>query len=147
MTKRLKAYIKRTVLASAREYGATTKEARKEARYSAFRDYAHGTDTGTWSDLIYTVDVFNMFNRYRSDVAAAIADYLDNAGESASARPHINFADADFTYADMLVACTKKRTVQAYHNDDKLADAAQYAIRFACEYLLNEVASECGVDL
>lgn len=144
MTKRLKAYIKRTVLASAREYGDKTREGRKQAKISAFRDYAHGTDTGCWSDLIYTVDVFNMFNRYRSDVAAAIEDFMSECGSNIG-----DYADrnSQYTYAQMLVACTKKRTYEQYRNDDEYADAAQYAIRFACEYLLSDVAHECGVDL
>lgn len=144
MTTRLKAYIKRTVLSSATEGAYPAKRRTKESTYSAFRDYANGTDTGCWNDLIYTFDVFNMFNRYRSDVAAAIADYLDNSGQNAGEKVQ---RDNDITFADMIVACTKKRTYEQYTNDDKYADAAQLAIRFACEYLLSEVASDCGVEL
>lgn len=146
MTNRLKAYIKRTVLASAREYGDKTREGRKQAKISAFRDYAHGTDTGCWNDLIYTVDVLNMFNRYRSDVAAAVADYLSETGQSAS-----EYADRDkeITFTAILVACAKRKrmTFEMYRNDDNDAYAAQFAIRFACEYLLSDVARDCGVDL
>jgi hypothetical protein len=144
MTNRLKAYIKRTVLASAKEYAYPAKRRTKESTYSAFRDYANGTDTGCWHDLIYTVDVFNMFNRYRSDVAAAIEDFVSECGCNLG-----DYADRnrEYTYAAMLVACSKRRTIEQYHNDDKHADAAQFAIRFACEYLLSDVARDCGVDL
>ena len=143
MTKRLKAYIKRTVLASAVEYAYPAKRATKESKYAAFRDYANGTDTGVWSDLIYTVDVLNMFNRYRADVAAAVADYMDACGVGAA-----EYADRDrtITFADILVACAKKRTVEQYHANDVYADAAQFGIRFACEYLLQDVSIECGVE-
>lgn len=151
MTNRLKAYIKRTVLASAREYGATTKEARKEARYSAFRDYAHGTDTGVWSDLIYTVDVIDMFNRYRSDVAEAIRDYLSETGVNLGDQVNPRNGDPT-TFADMVVACSKRITWEDYNNGDKprkqdAAIAGTMAIRFACEYLLSDVARDCGVEL
>lgn len=70
--KRLKAYIRRTVLASATEYAYPRKRRTAESTASAFRDAANGTDTGWWSDLIYTADVLDLFNRYRGDVRAAI---------------------------------------------------------------------------
>jgi hypothetical protein len=146
MTARLKAYIRRTILAAAREYAHPAKRRTKDSTVSAFRDYAHGTDTGCWNDLIYTVDVLNMFNRYRSDVASAIADYLSETGESADSKVVRN---DDVTYADMLIACAKRKrmTFEMYSNNDKDAYSAQLAIRFACEYLLSEVASDCGVEL
>jgi len=146
MTQRLKAYIRRTVLASATEYAYPKKRRTPESTKSAFRDYAHGTDTGCWHDLIYTVDVLNMFNRYRSDIAGAIADYLDQTGESANSKV---IRDDDVTFADMLIACAKRKrmTFDMYRDSDKDAYAAQLAIRFACEYLLSDVAAECGVEL
>lgn len=146
MTQRLKAYIRKTVLASATEGAYPAKRRTKESTKSAFMDASHGTDSGWWSDLIYTVDVLNMFNRYRSDVAMAIADYLDQSGVSASEKVTRN---DDVTFADMLVACAKRKrmTFEMYRNDDNDAFAAQIAIRFAVEYLVSDVAQECGVEL
>lgn len=146
MTNRLKAYMRRTILASATEYAYPAKRRTKESTQSAFRDYANGTDTGCWNDLIYTKDVLDMFNRYRSDVAAAIADYLSETGESASALIDRR-KEATFTMA--LVACSKRKrmTFEMYANENDDAYAAEIAIRFAVEYLLSEVASDCGVDL
>jgi len=146
MTVRLKAYIRKTVLASATEGAYPAKRRTKESTKAAFVDAAHGTDTGWWNDLIYTSDVLDMFNRYRGDVAAAIADYLDNSGQSPS-----DFADRDgeITFTQILVACAQRKrfTFEMYRNDDNGAYAAQFAIRFAVEYLLSDVAYECGVEL
>lgn len=147
---RLKAYIKRTILESAKEYAYPKKRRTAESTYSAFRDYAHGTDTGVWSDLIYTRDVINMFNRYRSDCAEAIAYYLSETGQNAS--EPVNRNDKT-TFADMLVACAKRKplTWDDYISDDSARNdygmAGTLAIRFAVEFLVSDVASELGVEL
>lgn len=152
MTQRLKAYIRRTVLESAREYNNGKWRRTKESTQSAFRDAMHGTDTGWWNDLIYTVDVLRMFNRYRSDCAAAIADYLDETGEKTGSlvNPRI---DDETTFADMLVACAARKpmTWDDYNSSDRrkqnAAIAATLAIRFAVEWLLHEVASDMEIEL
>lgn len=61
---RLNAYVRRTILASATEYAYPKKRRTKESTKSAFHDALHGTDTGWWNDLIYTRDVFALFNRH-----------------------------------------------------------------------------------
>jgi len=148
MTRRLKAYIRRTVLASATEYAYPAKRRTKDSTLNAFRDAMHGTDSGWWHGLIYTADVLQLFNRYRSDVAAAIQDYLNETGGEAS-QPVMR--DDSTTYADMLAACARRWTWDDYTAPDHSrrqngATAACLAIRFAVEFLTGEVASELGVE-
>lgn len=149
MTRRIKAYIRRTVLACATEGAYPAKRRTKESTLCAFRDSMHGTDTGWWNDLIYTKDVLDMFNRYRSDVAQAIVEYLSETGAEAS-QPVLR--DDTTTYADMLAACSRRWTWDDYTAADYSyrnngAMAAALAIRFAVEYLTGEVASELGVEV
>lgn len=146
---RLKAYIRRTVLASATEYAYPRKRRTAESTAAAFRDYAHGTETGTWSDLIYTRDVLNLFNRYRGDVRAAVLDYLDNVGEGQSLKMD---RDGNYTAADIVAATGRRQTWADYCGERgdaraKEAEAAAFGIRFACEYLLSDVAASLGVEL
>jgi hypothetical protein len=122
---RLRAYVRRTVLASAREYAYPAKRRTVDSTRSAFRDAMHGTDTGWWSDLIYTRDVLALFNRHRSDVADTIREYLADTGADAS--QHVKQGD------------NERRAV--------IASATCLAISFAVEFLTGEVASEMGVDL
>lgn len=148
MTTRLKAYIRRTVLASAREYAYPAKRRTKESTQSAFRDAMHGTDTGWWTDLIYTRDVIDLFNRYRSDVAAAIRDYCNEVGLGVG-----NTADRDgyYTFADIIASTARRQTWERYRTvNDRIsheAEAACFGIRFAIEYLCGEVASELGIEI
>lgn len=146
---RLKAYIRRTVLASATEYAYPRKRRTAESTAAAFRDYAHGTDTGTWSDLIYTRDVLDLFNRYRGDVRAAVLDYLN---ESGAAMSNPIDRDGNYTAGDIIVASARRQTWADYCGERgdaraKEAEAAAFGIRFACEYLLSDVAASLGVDL
>lgn len=146
---RIKAYIRKTVLASATEYARPGKRRTPESTASAFRDYAYGTDTGTWLDLIYTRDVLDLFNRYRGDVRAAVLDYLDNVGEGQALKMDRN---GNYTAADIIAATARRQTWADYCGERgdaraKEAEAAAFGIRFACEYLLSSVASDCGVDL
>lgn len=146
---KLKAFIRRTVLASATEYAYPKKRRTAESTLSAFRDAAHGVDSGWWNDLIYTVDRLRLFNRYRSDVLAAIQDYLDQSGQSASERVG---RDDKLTFVDMVAACSRRWTWEDYTSDDYTArnngaTAATVAIGFAVEYLLSDVAQACGVEL
>lgn len=149
MPTRLKAYIRRTVLASATEYAYPKKRRTPESTMSAFRDASHGTDTGWWNDLIYTVDRLRLFNRYRLDVLAAIQDYLDQSGQEASAEVK---RDDKTTFVDLLACCAHRWTWEDYTSDDYTArnngaTAATLAICFAIEYLISDVAYSCGVEL
>lgn len=148
---RLKAYIKRTVIEQATNYAYPKKRRTAESTKSAFMDAMNGTDTGWWNDLIYTVDVLKLFNRYRSDVAEAIAYYLSETGQDANETVR---RDDRATFADMLVACSSRKplTWEDYISDDysprnNRAMAGSLAIRFAIEFLVSDVASEMGVEL
>lgn len=149
MTTRLKAYIRRTVLASAAEYAYPRKRRTAESTAAAFRDAANGTDTGWWNDLIYTRDVLDLFNRYRGDVRAAVLDYLDNVGECQSLKLDRN---GKYTAAEVIAATGRRQTWDQYIGDcgdarAKEAEAAAFGIRFAVEYLLSDVAASVGVEL
>lgn len=147
--KRLKAYIRRTVLASATECAYPRKRRTAESTASAFRGAANGTDTGWWNDLIYTADVLDLFNRYRGDVRAAVLDYLSETGADASEPLH---RDGDYTALRIINATTARRTWADYvgdHGDARklAAEDAAFGIRFAVEYLISDVASSLNVDL
>jgi hypothetical protein len=60
---RLKSYVRRTILQSAREYAPSATRRTQESTKSAFIDAMRGTDTGWCNDLIYTSDALDMFNR------------------------------------------------------------------------------------
>ena len=148
---RLKAYIRRTVLASATEYAYPRKRRTAEYTASAFRDAANGTDTGWWNDLIYTKDVLDLFNRYRGDVRAAVLDYLENVGWSESTSLTLD-RDGNYTPTLIIAATARRQTWADYTGENgdaraKEAEAAAFGIRFAVEYLLSDVASSLGVDL
>lgn len=146
---RLKAYIRRTVLASATEYAYPRKRRTAESTAAAFRDYANGTDTGIWSDLIYTRDVLDLFNRYRGDVRAAMLDYLSETGAAMGDKLDRN---GEYTAADIIAATGRRQTWADYCGERgdaraKEAEAAAFGIRFAVEYLLSDVAASLGVEL
>jgi hypothetical protein len=147
---RLKAYIRRTVLTSATEGAYPKKRHTKESTHTAFLDASRGTDTGWWNDLIYTRDVLDLFNRYRSDVAATVRDYCSEVGLGLGA-PVDSRESYGLTFADYLAACSRRQTWDDYTSDNELrakeADAATRAIRFAVEYLTHDVARNCGVEL
>jgi hypothetical protein len=148
MANRLKAYVKRIILASATEGAYPAKRRTAESTLSAFRDASHGTDSGWWSDLIYTTDVLKMFNRYRSECAeiitADLADYGLKMGDLVNARQ-----DGDLTYADLIVACASRKpmTWEMYCDNDDKAYAATFSIRYAVESLVHVVASEMEIEL
>lgn len=147
---RLKAYVRRTILASAKEGASyyttsefkptTAREAKARALKEAFRDAAHGTDTGWWNDLIYTDDVRRLAHQYRRDIANVAYDYAYDAG-----------ADADVPLGAVgnpsLFRIVHACAVGFQAADDSVDDALQFGLRFAVEWLTHEVASELGVEL
>ena len=81
MTNRLKSYVRRTILAAAKEYAYPKARRTPESTRSALMDAMRGTDTGWWSDLIYTAPTLEMAHKHRADIADALAEYRDAAGE------------------------------------------------------------------
>ena len=69
MTNRLKAYTRRTILTAAKEYAYPKARRTPESTRSALQDATRGTDTGWWSDLIYTAPMLEMAHKYRPRVA------------------------------------------------------------------------------
>lgn len=145
---KLRAYVRRTLIASAREYNGG-KRRTAESTMSACQDAMRGTDTGWWTDLIYTVDVLAMFNRNRSEIAAVIREYLSETG-CAMGDPAQHGADA-FTYADLIAATGRRQTFAHFTGDNEArsreADAAMFAVRFAVEYLAGEIARDLCPNL
>lgn len=143
---RLKAYIRRTVTESAREY-ADGKRRTAESTKAAFMDAMHGTDTGWWNDLIYTTDVLRLANYYRNDIAAAVRDYCEETGV-----PVHDTCGTEHSFADVMYASTRRYTWEDYTGDNghykqRDADALTWGLRFAVEYLCGQVASEMGVEV
>lgn len=148
---RLKAYIRRTVLASATEYAYPRKRRTAESTLAAFRDAANGTDTGWWHDLIYTADVLDLFNRYRGDVRAAVLDYMRETGVTTDATLNRD-RDDPITPCDIIAATARRQTWADYTNGENRtrqaeAMAAAFGIRFAVEHLVSDVAASLGVEL
>lgn len=81
MANRLKAYVRRTMLAAARDYADGKRRTAKSTR-DAFADATRGTDTGWWNDLIYTRPMLDMAHRYRADICKAFMEYSDATGEA-----------------------------------------------------------------
>lgn len=146
MTNNLKAYVKRTILESAREYAGGNRRT-KESTKGAFMDALHGTDSGWWSDLIYTADMLKMAHKYRRDIAAALDEYRDATGESYIYRDMGRDIDADMIGAALLRG---PYSFSEYHGEgDKAyrADCALLGLRFAVEWYAGELAREYCPDL
>lgn len=149
----LTAYCRRTVLAAAREYAPRGKayrgETRQTALNSAFLDAMQGADTGWWNDLIYTAPMLNMASRYRSDIAAAVRDYLAETGEKLGANCD---RDGELTWADVLASTARRATWDDYkgengHEKESDAMALLWGLRFAVEYITGNLAREYCPDL
>lgn len=141
---RLETYVRNTLLEKSREYAGGGRRTPNSTR-DACSDALRGTDTGWWNDLIYTSDIIDMFNKHRTSVLRAITDYM---GET---QADFSGTVAGFTYAELIVACTRRVTWTDYASDDaaraRNAEAACYALRFAVEYLAGQTASELCPDL
>ena len=140
---RLKSYVRRTILSAATEYAYPAKRRTAESTESAFRDAMNGTDTGWWTDLIYTAPMLAMAHKYRADIATALEEYRDACGESYVYRQH----GAPSIPAEVILAGLMRRkpwTFEQYRQEreGRLADAALVGLRFAVEWYAGELARE-----
>lgn len=151
--KRLRAYCRRTVLAAAREYAPRGKafrgDTRSAALRAAFTDAMRGTDTGWWNDLIYTAPMLDMASRYRSDIGAAVRDYLSETGEKLGA--HCD-RDRELTWACVIAATGRRATWADYRGEngrdrETAAMALLWGLCFAVEYITGDLAREYAPDL
>ena len=150
MTNRLKSYVRKTILSSAREGAWPAKRRTAESTRAAFIDAMQGTDTGWWRDLIWNAPMLAMAHRYRRDIAAALFEYSDGTGENFAtmAKPY----DASFDWHHVWAALSyePKALAAAADTDDlcaKLYDAKMFGLRFAVEWYAGELASEYCPDL
>jgi hypothetical protein len=144
---RLKSYVRRTILASAKEYAYPAKRRTAESTKSAFIDAMRGTDTGWWQDLIYTAGMLEMAHKYRTDIAAALAEYKDATGESYVSRNAEANVDAETILQGLLRS--KAFTMEQWRADElgNLPDAALWGLRFSVEWYAGELAREYCPDL
>lgn len=137
---RLRAYVRRTILKSARDGAYPKKRRTPESTRAAFMDALHGTDTGWWSDLIYTAPMLNMASRYRNEIRAVVREYLEEADVHMSA-----FCDRNrtMTYADVIAATAERCTWDDYMGEaGDRGEALLFGLRFAVEYLAADVARD-----
>lgn len=138
MANRLKAYVRRTMLAAARDYAPGNRRTAESTR-AAFQDAMRGTDTGWWHDLIYTAPMLAMAHKYRRDIATALDEYRDATGES-------------YTYRAIHAAQIAGALLRGPYSFDDYrheaddcgirADYVLIGLRFAVEWYAGEIASE-----
>jgi hypothetical protein len=146
---RLTAYCRRTVLAAAVEYAHPAKRRTAASTESAFKDAMQGTDSGWWNDLIYTAPMLIMASRYRSDIAAAVRDFLSETGAKLGENCDRN---GELTWADVLAATGRRATWVDYQGEngrdkETAAIALLWGLRFAVEYITGNLAREYAPDL
>lgn len=150
---RLRSYVRRTLLQAARDYSPNNRRTPDSTR-NALMDASRGTDTGWWTDLIYTADMLDMAHRYRNDIATALAEYRDATGEDYTYRENGTSRDevpASFILFALL-RCRKPYSFDQYRDTgatgigDK-ADAALIGLRFAVEWYCGEVGRDLCPDL
>lgn len=149
MANRLKSYVRRTLIAAARDYASAGRRTTESTR-AACIDGMRGTDTGWWSDLIYTATMLEMGWRYRRDIMAALMEYQDATGEAFIYRP----GTSDEAGATAILFATGGRnrpTWEDYAGDNPAkasrADCLLIGLRFAVEWYATEVARELGVEV
>lgn len=148
MTNRLKAYVRRTMLAAARDY-ATGNRRTAESTKAAFQDAMRGTDTGWWNDLIYTAPMLQLAHRYRRDIATALAEYRDATGEGFCYRRG-QADEMPESYILHVIATARRAFTMAEYQDESEggpADAMLIGLRFAVEWYAGEVARQYCPDL
>lgn len=153
---RLQAYVKRTILESAKEgaayyrdsMGYTAKAAKKKAMQDAFTDAMRGTETGWWNGLIYNRDVIALANAHRASIADAVREYLDETGISADEGVALG-RDRGPAFATILWACAKGPG--KWVDDDQPGydhyEALSAGVRFAVEWEAGQLASRLGVEV
>lgn len=150
MANRLKAYVRRTMLESARDY-ANGKRRTAESTKAAFMDAMRGTDTGWWHDLIYTTPMLEMAHRYRNDIATALEEYRDATGDSYTYRPRYSGDGPDIQNEAILSALMRRKawTFEQYQDEHSghRAEAALIGLRFAIEWYAGEIARDLCPDL
>jgi len=148
MANRLKAYVRRTILESAREGSYPRKRRTAESTETAFADAMRGTDTGWWHDLIYTAPMLDMAHKYRRDIAAALAEYTDATGES-----FVYGAGTDDETDGTAVAIALLQgpfSFEEYRGEGPRAsgaDCSLIGLRFAVEWYAGELAREYAPNL
>lgn len=150
MTNRLKAYTRRTILAAARDY-ADGKRRTADSTRSALIDATRGTNSGWWSDLIYTAPMLEMAHKYRRDIATALAEYRDAAGEPYEYRKRDSYDDKVIREGDILSAllkARKPRTLADYRreHDGGPAECTLIGLCFAVDWYASEIARELCPD-
>ena len=138
---RLRAYVRRTILDSAKEGAWPKKRRTKESTRAALLDAMRGTDTGWWVDLIYTKDILAMANRYRHQARSVIREIIYET----EADPNALIGGTDHSYNGIIAATYRLYSWEDI--DDPEFDAAQLGVRIAIEYLAEEMAREYCPDL
>jgi len=141
MVNALKSYVRRTMLAAARDYAPGNRRTADSTK-SAFQDALNGTDTGWWNDLIYTAPMLQLAHRYRRDIATALAEYRDETGQEYSHR--------DGTGEAIAIALLRgPYSFESYREESEggPADLSLLGLRFAVEWYAGQVASEYCPDL
>lgn len=149
---KLKAYVRRTILKSATEGAWPKKRRTEESTLAAFRDAAHGTDTGWWNDLIYTQDVVRMASRYRGDIGRMIHAFTEECGTSLDERAERRPVMDAITFGEVIVASRAPITMDDYDGTNGFAakrgaEALCLGLRIAVELLIHDVAREEGINL
>jgi hypothetical protein len=149
MSNRLKAYVRRTILASATEAAWPAKRRTAETTKVAFMDAMRGTDTGWWSDLIYTAPMLEMAHKYRRDIGQALEEYKDATGEDYTYRDYTS--DTEVWASRILSALLRRKawTFEEYREgaEGLGPEAALIGLRFAVEWYAGEVANDIGVEV
>ena len=151
MTNRLKAYVRHTILAAAKEYAWPKARRTPGSTRSALEDAMRGTGTGWWSDLIYIAPMLEMAHKYRRDIATALAEYHDAAGKPYEYRERNSYDDRVIREDDILSALLEARkpyTLADYRREDGdgPAECTLIGLRFAVEWYAGEVARELCPD-
>jgi len=145
---RLKSYVRRTILKAAREYSHPAKRRTLDGTKAAFIDAMRGTDTGWWSDLIYTAPMLVMAHRYREDIATALEEYESEVGESFTYRS----GSEEVPATRILIALLARRKAYTFDDYREARDgygpeAALIGLRFAVEWYAGTVARDLGLEL
>lgn len=144
MTNRLKSYVRRTILAAAKEYAYPKARRTPESTRSALQDATRGTDTGWWNDLIYTAPMLAMAHKHRRDIAEALAEYRDATGEPYAFHPYEGQSATEGDILSALLKAKRPYTLADYSDEREggPAECALIGLRFAVEWYAGEIARE-----